>query len=321
MLKNASDEQLIGSWTTVTQFSPRGIGGTLRRRYENWKRLRTPAPAAAPAVAAPTAERRPGAGGATGAGGSAPATPPPSGAVGRDEWRARVSFQTFVIDTSDQLERQLLWFAGGLFSDSNATTAGSTAVRDNNEWLEWRTIVRERIPRIDKAKIIEAIGATSDPQAAIVRCGTQDTMSGLAYDEERYAVDRGINSNFNLDRITSGGEGMALDNAMGDYQREVLTSITGPDYGTITRRSTRRRSTPIRRASARSGSTSRRCAPRRSATIAAYHRRATGRRPSVRGGQPSRDVSAAGDGAGRAPRAPAPGRHPGCRRRTPRTRR
>ncbi len=237
-LRKASDEQLIAQWTTVQQKSPNGTA-SMQDKYTEWKAARAAAGAdvaTQPAPqAAPSASTTPGA---------APAPTPAARKprVGSDEWKKRTAFKAHVLDTSAIFEDLLLKYTGGLFADDNKMGAGEQRVRDNSEWLEWRSIVRDRIPNIERKKIGVAIGAAGDKEATdIVNDPTLSTTLGqLSYDEERYAVDRGESSNYNMDRITAGGEGQAVDNAMGDYRRDVLTSVTakgdnaGEEYGNIT---------------------------------------------------------------------------------------
>ena len=227
-LKNASDEKLINDWTTVKATPPSG-GPSLKDVYQRWKTARLQAAATPSPAGHQAGPGGPGEGGA----------PMLTARVGSPEWEAQVAFRSYAIDTSRRLEQQLLTYAGGLFSFTNKPTAdGDTSVRDNKEWLEWRSIIRDRIPALDKTKIAVAIDAANDPaaQAELEHDGLRSTLEGLRDDEERYQVDRGANSNYNMDRVTAGGQGLAMDNAMGDYRREVLTSVVSQDgqqYGQI----------------------------------------------------------------------------------------
>ncbi|HEV7559306.1 MAG TPA: hypothetical protein VGO00_27715, partial [Kofleriaceae bacterium] len=217
-IHKASDDQLIKEWTTVIHKSPNG-SDSLGDKYTTWKTARD---AAAADTKATEGKRNP--------------------KVGSPEWKARTAFKCHLLDTSEVFEDLLLKYTGGLFADDDKMKKGEDRVRDNKEWLEWRTLVRDRIPGLDKTKIGGAIQATGDTEAMeIINDPTlRNTLNALSYDEERYAVDRGENSNYNMDRVTAGGQGLALDNAMGDYRREVLTSVIskGPDagnqYGVIT---------------------------------------------------------------------------------------
>ncbi len=196
-LRNASDDMLISQWTTVRQVGPDG-SPSLEAAYRRWAASRAPAPA--------TGARRP--------------------RVGSPEWEARVAFQTYAIDTSRPLENLLLSSAGGLMTDNAATRDGERAVRDNSEWRQWRGLVRERIPGLDKDKIARAIGASADREAIdLIKNPSRDALTQLRYDDEQYAVDRGSGSNYNMDRLTAGAEGVAVDNTMADYRRTVLTGL------------------------------------------------------------------------------------------------
>jgi hypothetical protein len=209
-LRKASDEKVINEWVTVTQHAPNG-SASLKDKYLAYKDAREKAGPADPNQG----KRRP--------------------KVGSPEWTARTAFKAHVIDTSDVFEDLLIKYTGGLFADDDKTKPGEKRVRDNSEWLEWRTIVRDRIPQLDREKIGTAIGASGDPDAmAMVRDHTlSDTLGQLDYDQERYLVDRGANSNYNMDRLTAGGEGLALDNSMDAYRQTVMQSVIskGPNAG------------------------------------------------------------------------------------------
>ena len=220
-LREASDDMLISDWTTVMKYTPNG-GLPLREVYHRYAGVRDREAGQRAAAPAPAA------GGA------------PPQQTSQDLWDRRNAFAYYIVDTSRDLESQLLRFTGGLAADDHATHDGERRVRDNSEWLEWRTIVRDRIPHLDKSKILQAIGAGGDPDA--VQLFTQgetarSSLTQLSYDEERYEVARGENSNYNMDRLTAGGEGQALDQSMADLRGATYGSIISTDegqYGQVT---------------------------------------------------------------------------------------
>lgn len=226
-IKKASDDKLMRQWTTVAQQAP-NESPSLKTKYEAWKTLRQ--------KAGEDQSKQP-----TAAGGKPPELRKPK--VGSDEWNAKVAFKAHVIDTSDVFEDLLLKWTGGLGADDTKMNKSNDHIRDNKEWLEWRTIVRDRIPNLDRKKMGEVIGAAADTEAMAVledpnAKTLSDTLGALQYDEEKYLVSRGENSNYNMDHLTAGGEGLALDNSMAAYRREVMTGIisdpkdtTGGDYG------------------------------------------------------------------------------------------
>jgi len=143
-IKKASDEQLIQEWVTVMHKTPSG-SDSLGDKYAAWKTAREGAPI------------QPQGNGE----GEQPKRQPK---VGSPEWKARTAFKCHVLDTSDVFEDLLLKYTGGLFADDDKTKKGEDRVRDNKEWLEWRTIVRDRIPNLDRKKI--ASGLMADQQNA-----------------------------------------------------------------------------------------------------------------------------------------------------------
>ncbi|NVB83762.1 MAG: hypothetical protein HOV81_35635 [Kofleriaceae bacterium] len=240
-LRKASEEKLIKEWTNCVQHSANGAD-SLKDKYNAWKTARTEA--GRPIDAAPKQE--PGAAAPSGDPKAAQKKKDPP-KVGSKEWTARNQFKCHIVDTSDVLEDLLLKYTGGLFADDGKTAQDKEKhIKDNSEWLEWRTIVRDRIPNIDRKKIGIEIGAGADKDAMDVLEDPDakllsDTLGQLEYDDERYLVDRGKDSNYNIDRLTAGGEGLALDNAMADYRKQVLTGIisdpskegAGEEYGKI----------------------------------------------------------------------------------------
>ncbi len=200
-IRAASDDHLILRWTTVCDHAPNG-GDSLRDIYRNWRGVREAMDSAGESQ--PDMVQR--------------------------ERDLHMRFTNHVIDTSQGFEQLLLSHAGGAFADSRATGDGERRTRDNAEWLEWRTIIRERIPRLDASKIARHIGASDDAVASReISNPNRTALQGLAFAEENYEVARGADSNYNMDRLTAGGEGQRLDRAMGDYRAEVGNSLASED--------------------------------------------------------------------------------------------
>ncbi|MCC6996613.1 MAG: hypothetical protein IT370_18525 [Deltaproteobacteria bacterium] len=210
-IATASDEQLVGEWTSVRSLPAEGAA-SLRDMYEIWQAARARRDALQPSDP-----------------GAMWGEPPPGLAEAEAAVvQARAQFANHPIVESRSFERLLLPHAGTVTDDSDPRAPEGTLRAD--EYRRWRKLLLDRVPRLPAPLIAAAIGAEGDADAQTLI--HNPVREELARAEERayeHRKSRGERTNHDVADIVAGAEGTIADRRQDDHQRRVREAMTGTD--------------------------------------------------------------------------------------------
>ena len=192
-LRKASDDHIMDAWSSVGRDKPNGEE-SLAAIYHRYRTAHDEAQAKARA-----------------------APPGASKDMPANVQTLRNDYMNYVIDISGEFEDLILNFAGGAFSDDSKTAKdkqrSKVKQRGNEDYLKWRAIIRNRIPKMPVAKLAKRLRAEDRPEdVELISNPNRAARTSLEFTQDEYTR-----------RLGTSGSGMRVAAA----ERAHVTDTTG----------------------------------------------------------------------------------------------